>query len=323
MLNKLFSCRLGELPVSIHQPVSGKSLTAPQQQIATDNRNYHFSFAEFTHGLFKTRVYQFESFIREKYTWISDSMITLRMGNAHSYIFQLPYLGKQVFHQRDFNLLHIPHHSIEFTLAPAEKVSFMDIIISPDYLHTLEEDYPQLLDGFLQKTQRGLTAKLKTHNSIASIEVLRWIDKLIQPAATQSAPSTEAIVDNVIQSCFTVMSEHPGRRTTRLNLPDVNTLYRVASYLEESDEKVSIPELAQTFNISTYKLRKGFKEIFGYSVLHHPLEEKMRLATKLIEDKRYNNKQVAGMLGYRDPQSFSRAFKNRFGYCPYRNAQKM
>lgn len=326
MQNKLFSSWRGELTVADHrsQPNILNRFPGSHLQVATNNQDYYFIFEEFTGAAFTTRFYQFSSKIRDTYTWVSDPMITLRMGHAQSHIFQLPHLGKQVFHQRDYNLLHIPHYSVEFTLGPEETVSFMDIIISEEYLHLLAADYPLLLQEFVYKTARRLPAKLKAQNAIASIEVLRWADKMVQLSSREYKPRLppDEIVDRLIRTCLTTLNDQPSRKTSKLAMQEVNKLYRVAEFMESSAHRIPVQQLADQFKISTYKLEKGFKEIFGYAVLQHPFEEKMRLAFRLIDDKRYSSKQVAEILRYSDPQSFSRAFRKRFGYAPYRNAPK-
>src|SRR5688572_6390408 len=140
MLNKLFSSWRGELKVADHlsHPHVSNRFPGSLLQVATNNQDYYFIFEEVEVPTFKARFYQFGSKIRDTYAWVSDPKITLRMGHAQSLVFQLPHLGKQVFHQRDYNLLHIPHFSAEFSLGPDETVSFMDIIVSEEYLQGFE-----------------------------------------------------------------------------------------------------------------------------------------------------------------------------------------
>ena len=142
MLNKLFSSWRGEVRVADHHshPTVSNRFPGSHLQVATNDHDFYFIFEEFMGKTFKARFYQFGSKIRDTFTWVSDPMVTLRMGHAQSHVFQLPHLGKQVYHQRDFNLLHIPHFSAEFTLGPDEAVSFIDIIITEDYLQSFEAD---------------------------------------------------------------------------------------------------------------------------------------------------------------------------------------
>ena len=326
MLNKLFSSRGGELKLAdcISHPNASTWFPGSQLQVAANNQDCQFIFQEFTGPSFKARISQFASKARETYTWVSDPMITLRMGINQSHIFNLPHLGKQVFHQRDFNLLHIPHFSVEFTLGPAETVRFIDVIVTEEYLRSMETDYPLLLQEFLFKTARRAPAKLSAQNPVATTEILRWVDKLMHfsPQAGNVHEQSCKTVSQLFHNCLTVMNECPLRKSTKMNLQEIDKLYRVAEFLEASPENMPVTQLADKFKISAYKLEKGFKEIFGYSVLHHSFEEKMRLAFRLMEENKYRGKQVAELLRYSDSQSFSRAFKRRFGYAPYRNAPK-
>lgn len=326
MLNKLFSSWRGELMVADHaaRPRVPGRIPGSRIQVATNNKDYHFHFEEFTGPFYKVRFYQFNSSIKDIFTWVSEPMITLRIGHTRSLIFQLPQLGKQVFHQRDLNLLHIPNFSVEFSLGPDETVSFMDIVLTEEYVQELATTYPRLLHDFVYKTARRLPAKLKAQNAIASIEILRWADKFteygLQDHTTQFLAGE--VVEQLIRSSFMALNGQPVRKHIKLSIQEINKLYKVAAYLETFPKKVSVQQLADQFRISTYKLEKGFKEIFGYTVLRHAFEEKMRLAFRLIDDKRYSSKQVAKMLRYSVPQSFSRAFRKRFGYAPFRNARK-
>lgn len=326
MLNKLFSPKWGELALNGDLHPSDKLLQLPGatlQVAANSNRDYSFIFQELKDEYHTVRFYHFSSKNKETYTWVSDPMICLRIGWEDSNYFHLPYLGNQVFHKRDYNLLQIPHYSAEFTLGPHASVSFMDILLDVGYLHSMQTDYIQLND-FIEKVERGLPARYSNRNCIASIEMLRWIDELHRTMCTTNKEQmrTAYITHQLIKAAFAGLTDCKTNRTLKLNPYDIGKIYQIADFMETYTQTITIKQLAETFGISSYKLDKGFKEIFGYSVLHHRYEERMRKALRLVNDKCYSSKQVADMLGYSEPQSFSRAFRKRFGYAPYRNAQK-
>lgn len=327
MLNKLFSPRWGELALNGELHPSDKLLQLPgaDLQVATNsNRDYNFIFQELKDEYHTVRFYNFSSKNRETYTWISDPMICLRLGWEESNYFHLPYLGTQIFHKRDYNLLQIPNNSAEFTLGPHASVSFMDIILDAGYLHSMQTDFPKLTD-FIEKVNRGLPARYSTRNCIISIEMLRWLDELHQVTRLPEQEQTRRsyIIHQLIKAAFEGLTDCKINRTLKLNPYDIGKIYKIADFMETYTQTITIKQLAETFGISSYKLDKGFKEIFGYSVLHHRYEERMRKALQLVNDKSYSSKQVADMLGYSEPQSFSRAFRKRFGHAPYRNAPKI
>lgn len=317
MYNKLFSPRWGELVLNGDLPPSDTLLLQPgaTRQVATNsNRDYNFIFQELKNEYHTIRFYHFSSKNRETYTWVSDPMVCLRIGWEESNIFHLPYLGNQTFHKRDYNLLQIPNYSAEFTLGPQASVSFIDILLDESYLHSMQTEFPQLTD-FIDKTERHLPALFSNRNGIASIEMLRWLDELHRT-------TTANITHQLIKSALAGLVNCKTNRTLKLNPYDIGKIYQVAGFMETYTQTITLKQLADIFGLSSYKLEKGFKEIFGYSVLHHRYEERMRKALRFVNDKNYSSKQVADMLGYSEPQSFSRAFRKRFGYAPYRNAAK-
>lgn len=317
MYNKIFSPRWGELVLNgdLHPSDTLLLLPGATWQVATNsNRDYNFIFQELKNEYHTIRFYHFSSKNRETYTWVSGPMICLRTGWEESNIFHLPYLGNQIFHKRDYNLLQVPNYSAEFTLGPHASVSFIDILLDEGYLHSMQTEFPQLTD-FINKIEQRIPALYSNRNGIASIEMLRWLDEL------HSAPAAN-ITHQLIRSALAGLINCKTNRALKLNPYDVGKIYQVAGFMETYTQTITLKQLAEIFDLSTYKLDKGFKEIFGYSVLHHRYEERMRKALRFVNDKNYTSKQVADMLGYSEPQSFSRAFRKRFGYAPYRNAPK-
>jgi AraC-like DNA-binding protein len=328
MYTKLYSSRQGELVLTDQLPPSDSVLKFPGAglQVATnDSRDYYFILQELPGTWFTARFYHFGSKVKDNYTWVSDSMITLRMGCLSSFQFNLPHMGTMLFHQRDYNLLHIPYFSQDFTMGPNATASFMDIIINEEYLEAQKADFP-LLCEFLEKVQRRQPAKLSMHNLVAPIEMLRWADELTQFAASEEKENMQpdAMAHHLLIEGLKALHNGEARKSARINVTEAELFYQVADLLESTVYPFTIQELAEQYGISAYKLEKGFKGLIGHSVLHHRYEERMRMALRLVCDKRFNSKEVADLLGYSDPQSFSRAFKNRFGYAPYRNnkAQK-
>lgn len=317
MYNKLFSPRWGELVLNGDLHPSDTLLLQPGAtwQVATNNnRDYNFIFQELKNEYHTIRFYHFSSKNRETYTWVSDPMVCLRIGWEESNIFHLPYLGNQTFHKRDYNLLQIPNYSAEFTLGPQASVSFIDILLDRSYLHSMQTEFPQLTD-FIDKIEQHLPALYSNRNGIASIEMLRWLDELHRT-------TTANITHQLVKSALAGLINCKTNRALKLNPYEIGKIYQVAGFMETYTQTITLKQLADIFGLSSYKLEKGFKEIFGYSVLHHRHEERMRKALLFVNDKNYSSKQVADMLGYSEPQSFSRAFRKRFGYAPYRNAPK-
>jgi len=75
-------------------------------------------------------------------------------------------------------------------------------------------------------------------------------------------------------------------------------------------------ELARQVGMNKDKLNQGFHKVFGTSVFGCFRQEKMEEAKKLLESKEMNVTEVAYTVGYSQPGTFSRAFKQYYGINP-------
>jgi AraC-like DNA-binding protein len=68
--------------------------------------------------------------------------------------------------------------------------------------------------------------------------------------------------------------------------------------------------------LNEYKLKTGFKALFGKPVYDYLLDKRMEYARLLLEKQTFHVYEVAEMVGYSDSSSFSKAFFKRYGYRP-------
>lgn len=78
----------------------------------------------------------------------------------------------------------------------------------------------------------------------------------------------------------------------------------------------SIPELAAIAGINEFKLKKGFRELFGTTVFGLLGDERLRLAHAALTEGHKTVTEVAFELGYSSLAHFSTRFKERFGVTP-------
>lgn len=85
----------------------------------------------------------------------------------------------------------------------------------------------------------------------------------------------------------------------------------------------SIPELAREIGISEYKLKSGFKEIYGATVGGYLLDYKMNAAKMMLDKGSMQVSEVAYALGYGSPSHLITAFKKKFGITPKKYVQQL
>ncbi len=78
----------------------------------------------------------------------------------------------------------------------------------------------------------------------------------------------------------------------------------------------SIRDLARAVGTNEYKLKIGFKSMYGTTVYAYLSEYRMQKARQLLEIKGMNIKEIAYRIGYANPSHFIAAYKKKFGITP-------
>jgi len=78
----------------------------------------------------------------------------------------------------------------------------------------------------------------------------------------------------------------------------------------------SLLELASQSGLNDYKLKAGFRQVFGTTVFGYLHECRMESARLLFEEAEMNVTEVSSHVGYSNPSHFAAAFKKQFGVKP-------
>ena len=98
---------------------------------------------------------------------------------------------------------------------------------------------------------------------------------------------------------------------------DIDKIYEARNILIKNIENPpTIIGLARLAGINEFKLKKGFKEIFGTTVFGYLKKHRMEYANKLILDGGVNVSQIAYTVGYSNVSHFITAYKNEYGVTP-------
>ncbi|MEK6495359.1 AraC family transcriptional regulator [Myroides odoratimimus] len=98
---------------------------------------------------------------------------------------------------------------------------------------------------------------------------------------------------------------------------DVEKLHRVASLIEQNlYNPICITTLSKTSGLNEYKLKKGFKQLYGMSMTNYLQNVRMSKAKILLQETDKTISEIAYELGFSHSQHFHRAFKKTFDTVP-------
>lgn len=190
-----------------------------------------------------------------------------------------------------------------------------DVFYSPQILNELSELFPEIKE--LRKT--GKIRKLVTSPSFVTPAMKDIIRQIFDCPFDED--TRHFYIDLKVREYLFLMLEHAfNRRPSRYNY----TPYEKACIIKAekiltadiSQKPLSLPMLAQACSISEYKLKEGFRQIFGASVFEYLLEARMQKARNLILETNEPLKSICVQTGYSRITNFITAFRKRFGYTP-------
>ncbi|HAY3549916.1 AraC family transcriptional regulator [Elizabethkingia meningoseptica] len=228
----------------------------------------------------------------------------------------------------EFKLLH---HYIYFTPGNAdveiyyEKGIFyknLDIYVSKDYFHKLAETNP-FLQEFIDKVDREQQGNLFPGGIPITPQMMGILLEIKK--CEQEGIYREYFIKSRILSLLLLIFEfakdqrHGVEAGSKISIAryDVQKLMQVREFIEHNLKSFyTIEQLSLKFGINAFKLKNGFKEMFGEGVFHYASKLRMKEALHLLKNSEYSIKEIAYQLGYASPSSFTVAFKNEVGVGP-------
>ncbi|GAA3586903.1 hypothetical protein GCM10022396_00110 [Flavivirga amylovorans] len=103
-----------------------------------------------------------------------------------------------------------------------------------------------------------------------------------------------------------------------LSFADIRKIRKIHDHIINNLDKPLSPliELAHTFGTNEFKLKYGFKQLYGQTVFRFLINERLRKASVLIQHTDTSIKEVAHVTGFISAPHFSKAFKEKYGYTP-------
>ena len=174
-------------------------------------------------------------------------------------------------------------------------------------------------DRFWERVRNGQAASLTsrpmpvTGRQMAAISDLQY--------GRYSGFMKQLFLESRITDLFLLQMEQAqqlqGLRPPRIRPADREKLYAAREFVKARMlEPFSLLEVARYCGLNDFKLKKGFRELFGTTVFGYLNELKMNHALQLLRDTSRTVFDAADSLGYSETANFSKAFKKHFGQLP-------
>jgi AraC-like DNA-binding protein len=200
------------------------------------------------------------------------------------------------------------------------------VVLAEDFFSRLLVDDQACLRGFWDKVQAGKLADI-TPSAMAITPGQLALIRQMEHCAYRGHMK-QLFYEAKIIELFLLQAEQAekltGIKPPSVQAKDRDKLYEARDFIREHMlQPLSLLQIARSCGLNDFKLKKGFKEVFGMTVFEYITELKMNYGKQMLTDTSCPVYEVAYMLGYTDPHNFSRAFRKHFGYLPGRLKKAM
>lgn len=193
-----------------------------------------------------------------------------------------------------------------------------EVNIKPNFFENLLPDH-KLFDQFKKMIQDQQTGYLNRFNFPILPHMHLIINEIINcnRKGLYKKMFLEAKVMELLLLQLEQIQEYTSDHNTMITKSETEKMHFAKDLiLEHLKSPLSLNMLAKELNTNEFSLKKNFKIIFGTTVFGYIQDLKMGQAKQLILEQDMPINQVADLIGYKNPQHFSFAFKKKFGVSP-------
>lgn len=226
-------------------------------------------------------------------------------------------LGKVNIKQNQFNMTYLPFVNCTTYFEAGDYTSF-DIHYSPTYLEKYVFMLP-ILEPFLKNIKKGIACHLLPAHAFSTPEMIAVINQVLNSGYNDALQKVyfDIKASELLFLALRRVDAQPGSNGITINPGDIEKMYAAKSWLEENIySPLTLPEIARTVGTNEFKLKKGFKELFGVTVFDYLLKIRMERARQFLMETSKPITEIAYLTGYSSHSSFTNAFTKHFGYAP-------
>lgn len=222
--------------------------------------------------------------------------------------------------QGHHNIFYIPDP--EFYIEPTEEEVeniTLQIQFTEEYFKRFMLGDSPLFKPFMEKMYTGVLSILSPTDLYITPEMYILLNDIVhcEKEGIIRQLYIETCVLKLLQLQFEQYQNTFAQKDISVKEYDIEKLYRIKEYLEENiSANHTLNELAREAGLNDFKLKKGFKELFNTTVFGYLHELRMKTAKELLLNTSKPIADISEYCGYVYVQSFTTAFRKKFGITP-------
>lgn len=188
----------------------------------------------------------------------------------------------------------------------------------PFYIDLLS-GYSVLQKNFIHTINSGQNPFVQLSTSPMTLP-MKWIVNTILQCTRTGLLKRLFLEAKILELLMLQLEQAELHNTARMNQPtstEQDALYEAKTILETNlDTPPTIRVLSRMVGMNEFDLKKGFKRTFNTTIYRYVNALKMQQAKEILQEGNKSISEVSLLMGYKNPQHFTAAFKKFFGTLP-------
>ncbi len=216
------------------------------------------------------------------------------------------------------NLIYIPHTNVDYKIE-GNKAQFLGVQFPKSFFFKYVDENSRTLSSFRDKIEKKEETFLSSgRNFLITPQIKMIISGIIN--SNRKGYLKKLFLESKIIELLMLQLEQAEINSDNIfsiKKGDKEKLYFVKELLEQNIlSEFTLNEMSFKVGLNEFKLKKGFKKLFGKTVFNYFNDLRMEYAKDLIINENKNIAEVADILGYSESHHFTHAFKKKFGILP-------
>lgn len=218
-----------------------------------------------------------------------------------------------------FNLINCVDPVSTFIFPKQNNYQYICVGLKPDFFNSVLLECGPEYDAILQLSQAKNSFSLYKTNPVTNHLQLHTL-RHIQTSDIADSLKIHYLRSKVKELILLTLSAYQVKSSFDkivINKNDQERLYALREYLSRNYlTPHSLEGLSKSFFLNEFKLKAGFKELFGITVFRYIQTLRLDFAHELLLNNGLSIGEVAIRVGYESDAAFVRAFKGKFGFTP-------
>ncbi len=218
-------------------------------------------------------------------------------------------------------LAYLNEHTVDIKMLKKEKkVNHIRFIISKSFfLEMMKIIDWNVKESFLSKIINGEFLSFGNVEISAEMELLSSLKAIFENEYAHPVDNIflkNKITEILIRIHHLFESKENYANAEQASLNEIQQLEKAKKFIEKNyANPPTIRDLSRTIYLNEFKLKKGFKQLFGCTVHEYVTNIRMKKAKEFLS-KNLQVSEVGNLLGYKTSSHFIQSFKNYFGHTP-------